>query len=633
MCGIAAVLTDSDSMSDRIQRMTRSIIHRGADSQGLACLSNSTVCSFPLDMANRLPRSKVFLGHTRLSIIDTSSAGFQPMVTADGLYSISYNGEIYNYLEIKSELERQGRKFTSSSDTEVLLQAYIVWGDDCVSRFNGVWSFAILDIQEHRLVVSRDRLGVKPLYIYHDSCQLLIASEIKSILAGLDHRPKPNSAAISDYLNLALVDHTNKTFYQSIQTFPAGYITAYCLDSRKILSSRQFWSINKPRSCLDHLTIAEAGKSFYDIFSDSVSLRLRSDVPVGASLSGGIDSSAVVCMIRRLLGSDNVPLHTFTCVPEERAISEEKWSDIVSISVKSIRHNVLAPKDIDYGSLIIDLLSVQDQPFTTTSIYAQYLLMQNAARQGIRVILDGQGADEAFAGYRKYVVARAFELLKQQSPLRLVIHLLATALYGDTSIYSFSSARRYLPNSLGFKPANSKPCLLPGLLDTTLTKVISSGDIRDIQSRDITSTSLPSLLRYNDHNSMSCGVESRNPFLDYRLVELGLQLPSKFKISNGRTKAILRHSFAELIPRQVLNRRNKMGFSFGQQSIMKTHLSSQIEVALSPTSQASRYINSKTLNAIKEIWENGQPASPNIYSLIFRIYVLNSWLALNYTVA
>lgn len=626
MCGISVILAESPITSHAIQGMTQVIQHRGPDSQGVACLSNRLIHSCSLNSANQLPSSKVFLGHTRLSIIDTTSAGFQPKVSHDGQYAIAYNGEIYNYLEVKRELEAEGYQFHTSTDTEVLLQAYIAWGDKCVSRFNGIWAFAILDIQNNILVVSRDRLGVKPLYMHLGSSKLLFASEIKSIITALPSRPRPNQGAISDYLNFSLVDHTRATFFDSIEAFAPGHITSYCLDRRTVLSSREYWSVYDQVGCTSYTDYQEACEYLIDLFKDSVRLRMRSDVPIGASLSGGVDSSAVVCMMSELLGGNGNKIHTFTCVPENRSISEEHWASIASAWIGSSQHIVAPPQQYDYHQAFANLLAIQDQPFTTSSIYAQQAVMDKASREGIKVMLDGQGADEAFAGYRKYIFVRAFELLRQHAPLQLIRHVFYTLLLGDTSIYSLTSATRYVPSFLKSIRSETTPCLIPGLLDTTLSNTIRTRDLSAIQIGDLTSTSLPSLLRYNDHNSMSCGIEARNPFLDYRLIELGLSIPSSFKLSNGRTKAILRSAFKGLVPNQILQRRNKMGFTFSQDSLMSSHLRPYISAALSPQSNASEYLSASALSSMQHIWAGGQPANQNTYNLIFRAYILDLWL-------
>jgi asparagine synthase (glutamine-hydrolysing) len=553
------------------------------------------------------------------------------MVSADGRYAITYNGEIYNYLEIRDKLNKEGCKFNTSTDTEVLLNAYIAWGERCVDFFNGTWAFAIVDIKENKLIVSRDRIGVKPLYFYKDDSKLLWASEIKAILSAIGNTPRPETGAVSDFLNYSLVDHSSLSFYKGVEAFCPGTISSYSIDSCRLLSSHKFWSASDIQNKYNFTSFSEACDLFRETFRDSVRLRLRSDVPLGASLSGGIDSSAVVCMISELLGSTSLSLNTFTCVPEEDSISEKPWADIVSNSVGSCQHEVKLPLDTDIKKLLDSMQSVQDQPFTSSSILAQQLIMQEASSLGIKVMLDGQGADEAFAGYRKYVATSVFEALRnRRSPVALARHLFFVLLYGDTGLFSLGNAQRYLPALLRHRSADLVPCYLPGLMTNQITSSIYQGDIRRVQEADVMHYSLPSLLRYNDHNTMSCSIEARNPFLDYRLVELGLQLPPNYKILRGKTKAILRESFKQLVPRQVLDRRNKMGFSFTQENLMRRYLDNGIKEMLQQTSRVAEYLNPKLLCKLRDAWLSGKHLSKQHEALLFRIYILESWLVKSY---
>lgn len=626
MCGITALISKKKIDVALARSMTESLLHRGPDSQGIATALNGKIYLESLSDSYKLPESFCYIGHSRLSIIDTTSAGFQPLVLGEKGYAISYNGEIYNYKEIRNELETIGFRFKSSSDTEVLLNAYIAWGEKCVDKFNGVWSFCILDISKNRLIVSRDRLGVKPLYTYKTNECFYFASEIKAIKHCLKSLI-PDEHSISDYLNLALVDHTRHTFYNSIDAFAPGTIQTIDLDSLEILTSSTYWSPSsfafrqsEPKS------LSEAGCQVLDLFQDSVRLRLRSDVPIGASLSGGIDSSAVVCMIKKLLDSNHNDLHTFTACPSEAHLSEQKWADIVSNHTNAIQYNVTIPPIIDPKRIFIDQLLVQDQPFTSSSIYAQFLVMQRAHSEGIKVLLDGQGADEVFCGYRKYVIARSFELLRDASPLQLLFHSLWILKNGDLGILRLKSSSRYFPNFIRQASKINTICTSDGHLSQSLSSVVAKTSLHDLQKFDLSHLSLPSLLRYNDHNSMANSVEGRNPFLDYRLVELGLNLSSQYKIYHGKTKAVLREAFSELVPSKVMKRRNKMGFAFSELSLMKKLLFNEVEKSLSPLSPVSQYISPPTRKILCNTWTSGAKISQSMSSALFRIYLLNCWL-------
>jgi asparagine synthase (glutamine-hydrolysing) len=519
---------------------------------------------------------EVVLLHTRLSILDLSVAGHQPMSTSDGRFHLSFNGEIYNYLELRGELESLGHRFVSGSDTEVLLAAWAQWGTGALERLVGMFAFALLDSERRRLTLARDQFGIKPLFYAPGGGRFAFASEIAPLLElpGVGRRANPQR--LYDYLRFRRLDHGAETMFADIRQLQPGHYLELSLDRPERIAERPYWQLHAQP--LDDLSLDEAAQRLRELFLDSVRLHLRSDVPVGAAFSGGVDSSANVAAMRHLQGHD-LQLHTFSYIPDDPSLSEERWISLLNHQTGATAHQV-RPDPHDLQTDLDQLIAVQGEPFNGTSIYAQYRVFQLAHQHQIKVMLDGQGADELFAGYRGYLPARLTGLLRhghlltatrflaalsdlpEGSPADVLRESLKATLPGDLR----ASARR----ATGRRPAPD--WLNVSWFDDRNVRLddprrdLDTGSLRKDRI-DSVRTNLRTLLRHEDRNSMAWSIESRVPFLTPALAEFAIALPDHYLIANdGTGKLILKHSLRGLVPDPILDRRDKIGFATPQNS-------------------------------------------------------------------
>lgn len=626
MCGIAGVFSTNHTLLSQIGVMVSSQSHRGPDGAGHLLLGRNA--RWREDHAPQVMEGDFLaLGHRRLAILDCSPAGAQPMASHDRRDWISYNGEIYNYIELREELKRIGFQFSTETDTEVVLSAYRAWGLGCFSRFNGMWALALWDGERKKLILSRDRLGVKPLYFFLDSYSLLFSSEIKGVLASGHVESKLNLSVAIDFLKWSTVNHNNESFFKGIKSFPAGHYAV--VDGADVFSIRPepFWRLtdieeSKPQG------LDGAARQFRDLFQDAVRLRLRSDVPVGSCLSGGLDSSAIVCQADALRVNEGAPFHTFTSGDSDPRFDECYWSDLVASKVGTVAHKVF-PSAQGFSEDLQGLLWHQEEPFPTASIYAQWCIMRQARQKEIPVLLDGQGADEILCGYRKFYLFYLRELFREKSFRQIASELEGLVLNGDRGYLRWREGFRYLPGWLQKK--------LPNLADTltetgrqawSLSQVTlrSGNTLRKRQIDDLLHFSVPSLLRYEDRNSMAWSIESRVPFLDYRLVEAMLAMPASVKLHKGRTKALMRQGLEGLVPQEILYRRDKMGFVTAQERWIKVDLRTLFEDQFSsPKFRLGFLVDQKRLiSSFSDFLEGRQSMSHNDY---FRIFILDAWMA------
>lgn len=552
MCGIAGILNldGRDVAPETLERMVATIPHRGPDDKGMF-----------------LDRTVAF-AHQRLSIIDLSDTGHQPMQVLDGSVVVSFNGEIYNYRELMSELKAKGHRFVSESDTEVILKAYEEYGLDCFGRFNGMWALSIWDKKKQRLILCRDRMGVKPLYWRVDGDRLLFASEIKAILPALTKKTKPNLARLFDYLFYGFLDHTQETMFEGINQLKGGQ---YLIAAGNKVEVEQYWELPRPRVALRKDPVEQ----FRALLTDSVRLRLRSDVPVGSCLSGGLDSSAIVCLANQFLRQDDgksigTAQQTFSSCFDDERFDERRYIDqVVAATGVEAHQTFLQPQEI------IDLAEKvtwhQDEPFGSTSIFAQWKVFELASQAKMKVMLDGQGADELLAGYHGYFgsyfsqLFRNFRWLQMSRELAAFQRLHPASTLDALRSFAVLTLPRPVVRSVASLPlVNQSPIFqerflkthfhgleIPHRYDNAFTNYLAH------LFREL---SLPALLHYEDRNSMAFSIESRVPFLDYRLVEFAFSLPDEAKIEHGTTKAILRHAIKGVVPEPIRNRQDKMGF-------------------------------------------------------------------------
>lgn len=574
MCGILGIYVDTEARISlrTVENALKKLEHRGPDDNGYQKLTVGEGAA-------------VLLGHTRLSIIDISEGGHQPMRSSSGHVWIVFNGEIYNYKELRIELEATGVSFRTDSDTEVLLAAWEKWGPESLLKLVGMYAFAVLDLQRQTLTCVRDPFGIKPLfYTKPPAGGFAFASEISSLLELSGTRPTLNWQKAYEYLTYGVYDFDDATMFDGVhRLLPAHYIQID-LRSGVINDPVRYW---EPECrVLQELSFSDAADLLRQQILHDVRLHMRSDVPIGAALSGGIDSSIVVCAMRHV--EPSLPLHTFTYV-ERGPLSEKKWADMINNHVRAISHYVMAePEDLlkDMETLI----AAQGEPFGSTSIYAQLRIFRAAKEAGIKVVLEGQGADELYAGYHGYPGARLKSLVANSQYISAIRFLYrwskwpgrtATeaikgflreslhnkwstrlrALGGSPPMPRWLNANEFQQRNLqfGYPLIPQNECMQRG-------KYLAAR-----QAHAMTRHGLPHLLRHGDRNAMCFSVENRVPFLTTKAAEFALRLPESYLVSDqGETKCILRHAMRGIVPDEVLWRRDKIGFETKQAQWMKT---------------------------------------------------------------
>lgn len=572
---------------------------------------------------------KVSLGHRRLAIIDLSPAGRQPKCNEDASIWIVFNGEIYNFQEIRAKLEKSGHNLSSNTDTEVIIHAYEEWGTGCVERFNGMWAFAIYDKNEGILFFSRDRFGVKPLYFCTHEKGLIFSSEIKGILQHSIKRV-PNEKAIYDFLVLGFVDHLPQTFFQGIDRLMPGESMIYDL-SKGTMNKFMWYDLASRLLDAGNITEEEAAKRIRAVFEDSVRYRLISDVPVGSCLSGGIDSSSIVQAMRK--NSETGVIKTFSMVFPGKKQDESSFINVVVAAAKVEAHKV-SPTSDDLLKDLNDLIWTQEEPFGSLSIYGQYKVMQLANRNGMKVLLDGQGSDEIFAGYFIYYKYYLFESLLHlrvgeatETAKRVKSKLKDMVLFPAMTILSALGLSQGILQNLWL----SRMKYLKGFDRIVLANPLADRgfDLNRALYSDLSSYSIPQLLRYEDKNSMRWSIESRVPFLDYRLVELAMSLPSGYKIRKGTTKYILRKAMKGLVPDRILERKDKIGFAAPDEDWLMSpdFVETARRIFASRKFKARRYWNAEVvMHMLEEHLGLRCKSRKNHSEMLWRIINVELWL-------
>jgi asparagine synthase (glutamine-hydrolysing) len=581
VCGIVGIadLESRPPDDDVLGRMLRAIAHRGPDG-----------CGTFDDVGVRL-------GHRRLSILDPTEAGAQPMERHGCV--VIHNGEIYNYLELADELRLKGYTFTTETDTEVMLAAYDAWGPNAVSRFNGMWAFALWDRRRRRLLLSRDRVGVKPLYFRTAPRSVLFASEVTALVAGGPSdgdgwRPEPQLTVVRDFLVRGLVDHSEYTFIDGIRSLPPGH--SLIIEDGSLRFDR-YWppplltddarpAVTGEDLRRDHARVEE----FRALFDESVRLRLRSDVALGTCLSGGIDSSSIVATASLLLNSprphgsvdasrhERAPRFAFHARFPDKHVDESRYAELVARQ-SQLEVVYSSPTIASLRATIVPVLRAQGEPFAGSSVFAQFAIMESAHARRVKVLLDGQGGDEVLAGYLPYLGYRSAGLIQAGRLDGVPGEMRRQVAFGSVTP---AAALRYtvralMPRTLveftRSASAGRSGLRVSGDLERCQTAARQHDQSGTALSRrlwqDLVSENLPALLRYEDRNSMAFGIEARVPFLDYRLVEFAMALPDRLKISNGMTKAILRQAMADRLPHEVVARRDKVGFATPQSAWLR----------------------------------------------------------------
>jgi asparagine synthase (glutamine-hydrolysing) len=575
MCGFVAIISLDNNfipLSESIEKMTGEIKHRGPDDEGYLLISSNkpfiykgddtpnninkeNISYYPINHINTCSfNAEAAFGFRRLSIQDLSIAGHQPMCYSNR-YWIVFNGEIYNFIEIREELELNGYIFKTSTDTEVILAAYEKWGVDCQKKFNGMWAFVIYDLNDNKIFISRDRFGIKPLYYYLSAEKLIIASEIKSILKYNDIDTSPNIEYLKNYIKLGGQEHIKETAFTNIYRFEYACFIESTISqiSKSGINEVRYWKI-KPNLSNEEYNEAKAvriAKNYTNLLSDACKIRLRANVSVGAALSGGLDSSSIVYFINSVLekkDSKNM-LESFSCIYNNKnEIDESDYIDLLSSHLK-VNSNRIEP-DIetiknDYERMIYILDNPPDD-----SNMSGWHVFKLVKEKDVTVNLDGQGADEQQGGYLKYIINyfvylpinKLFLEYKYFSKLPQINNkTLLLALLLNLCIKSFPAK---LVQSLLKKLKKSPDLLLP------LNEVL----VKDMHR------SLAKLLHYGDRLSMAHSVESRVPFMDYRLVDFMASIPAVYKLHLGWTKFFSRLSMVNKLPNEIVWRKDKLGF-------------------------------------------------------------------------
>lgn len=512
----------------------------------------------------------VGLGHQRLAIIDLSTRAAQPMVGPNADDVIIFNGEVFDYLELRARLAAAGEAFRSDSDTEVLAAALRTWGvERALNACNGMWALAWLDRLGGRLVLARDRLGIKPLYLDVTDSRIAFASEIKALLAMDPRRRALDLATVRDYLQQALIDRTSATFFEGITSLPAGcYATIDLRSSRLSVTVKRYW---EPPSHDQAAPTSDAAlqADVRELFFDAVRLRLRADVPVGVLLSGGLDSSAIAAAAAAQPG---VEVALLSAVSADARFDESSHSDAMARHLG--RETLKVPVDLapDRAFDLLDTVTYHhDEPVGSFTSVAHYLLMQAAGEYGVKVVLSGQGADELLCGYKKYLGFQLQALLRSRRPVA-ALREAAGALRQGTLVRQFNlaEARRYLP---GVRPVAGSDLgeALASMPDVPVG--LGRGmSIQERQALDLTSLSVPQLTHYEDRMSMAHGREVRLPFLDYRLVARLLPLDPDLKVREGWTKHVFRKALEADLPAEIAWRRDKQGFTLPQSEWLRHDL-------------------------------------------------------------
>lgn len=608
MCGINGLLVPEGMPFEkhRLERSLYSMRFRGPNDSGF--------------FTYNINGSTLALGHTRLSIIDTSEGGNQPMHSSDHRFTIIFNGEIYNYKELRTELALLGHAFTSNSDTEVLLTAWQEWGLTSLPKLAGMYSFAVLDRAEGTLNFVRDAFGIKPFFYAQDQGRISFASDIPALLELLPGKPKVNWQRAYDYLVNGDYDSNSQSFFAGILQLSPGHFMKIDLEQGLVHEPERWW--HPKIDCKWTGSFSDAAECVREQFLENVRLHLRSDVPLGAALSGGVDSSAVVSAMRHL--EPHADIHTFSFVAPDHKENEEFWVDHINAHVGAVPHKVFVTSQ-DLSRDLDDLILAQGEPFGSTSIYAQYCVYRHAQANGITVTLDGQGADEMLAGYSGYPGQRMHSLLETGHWIQALQFLNNWSNWPDRSrrrglkalLAQVLSENNYerLRNLSGstFSPTWIKAEALtetgvelryPQLAPTNTQRG------RQVMAELATALSkrgLVSLLRNGDRNSMRFSIESRVPFLTLDLVELLLSMPEEYLISRqGETKSVFRAAMRGIVPDDVLDRRDKVGFATPEKDWLMS-MADTIEGWLKDSDDIPYLDKSAILSEFREIRDGQKP--------------------------
>ncbi|MFO0322849.1 MAG: asparagine synthase (glutamine-hydrolyzing) [Bacteroidota bacterium] len=578
MCGIAGIINHGGVSTEKLYHMSKVLKHRGPDDEGFCLLSHSQPSKYfkgddTISELSQVPHIidssnvksyEIGLVHRRLSILDLSPSGHQPMAYADR-FDIIFNGEIYNYKELKQDLNSKGFHFTTDTDTEVILAAYYHWGEDCVNHFIGMWAFAIYDKIEKLLFLSRDRFGIKPLYFFQNKTLFAFASEIKALLTLDEIKPEGDFNSILEYISFGATSNPSTNLFKNIQTLKPSHNLLLDTSALKF-DVKPYYRLNDQVEHYSFSSNKEIQESFSKILWSSIDLHLRADVPIGSTLSGGLDSSTIVAMAS--LKMEGKSFKTFTAAYTEKEIDESYFAKKVISDHQNIDAYFSYPDIKTYWADFDKLIWHQDLPINSTSMFAQWEVMKLANQQNIKVLLDGQGADEILGGYYNFAGIYLIEKLKRlQIPSFMRERAQLQQNFSPNINQSIAKSMYYFLPEFLQKYLRSKKRIGMGFVSDSYRHQLSNIDVPARGGKSFKEQSLLSiefglqdLLRYEDRNSMAFSIESRVPFLDHRLVEFSVALNNDWKINNGWTKYILRKTAEPILNKEIVWRKYKMGF-------------------------------------------------------------------------
>jgi asparagine synthase (glutamine-hydrolysing) len=662
MCGIAGFFSVQPQPAGIIGQMTDLIRHRGPDDEGFALFQNLSgmmrVCGGPDTPGEAYeagiayaPKERLgdlgdcpvalALGHRRLSIVDLSPLGHQPMCTPDERFWIVFNGEIYNHVELRAELEAKGHRFLTHSDTEVMLAAYREWGGGCLERFNGMFAFLIYDMQDGKLFAARDRFGIKPLYYRVSAQGVAFASEIKQFTALPDWQARMNGQRAYDFLNWGVLDHTDETMFDGVFQLRGG--EALELDVRRACGGLPGGRLPVFRWYRLGATpfsgsMEDAAEEFRYRFTDAVRLHLRADVPVGSCLSGGLDSSSIVCVMNELLRTQggSALQNTFSACADVKRFDEREWIEEV-VKQTGVSAHYVYPGLEDLFAKHGEIVWHQDEPFGSTSIYAQWNVFKSAAEQGVKVMLDGQGADEQLAGYHTFFGPHFAGMFKRGQWFRLWREIRAAKrLHG----YSEANAVKLIANMLlpealrqKLRARLGKASATPEWLslehmgaeprDPFVELGAKATSVRAFSVGQLTALNLQMLLHWEDRDSMAHSIEARVPFLDYRLVEYVLGLPDEFKLQGGVTKRVLREGMRGILPERIRTRLDKLGFVTPEEVWLRERGAAEFRAALDEAIEASQgVLNHDARKVLDDMIAGRRPFN----FMVWRMISFGAWM-------
>lgn len=639
MCGIVGALhLDHGSIDPHtVQRAAHVLRHRGPDGEGYLLMHTASgrhslrngpdtppgISYPPLDAPADFAPDLVF-GHRRLAILDLSPGGHEPMTLPGEQFWVTFNGEIYNYLELRDELMSLGYGFHTESDVEVLLRAYEAWGIDCLSRLVGMFAFALWDQPRRRLWCARDHVGIKPLYYAVAGGQFAFASEIKALRILTPDACTPDKAQLAWFLHYGLVYHAPRTFYEGVRELPGGHYVL--VQDGRVGEPVRWWDVDlaRARATYDYGNVEG---EFLRLMRDSVKLQLRSDVPVGTCLSGGLDSSTIVALATEQLSDGR--MNSFSSLYPVKGLDERRYVDIVSARFNTIRHET-TPGPENYLARLERIAWHQDVPTSTPTVYSQANVME-LAHGKVTVLLDGQGADELFAGYLSYVVAHLSEL-RRRDPRRWLGEQVAFMLDVWPRFFAAMNWREFAARAGRFMLVGRKPLrfLRPDLVALAEARhaelprpdLPGADPLNQVLYRTVVVESIPTLLQYEDRNSMAYSIEARVPFLDHRLIEFVLGVPGDLKIRGPETKWFMRRALRDVLPKEVTGRKDKLGYPTPFSQWLRGPLGDEISAYLEDTAFRRDWYDVATLRAL---WAAHRSGATDHGNLIHRLVAVEMW--------